>query len=188
MFTWRPWILKCLEIHNCIASRNWYHISPIWQFFRQAGEEIANWCDSQWRQNTVTTVEHAWDRVKLLLGSITSRCSGNEPVLLPQRHERSAEIEPKLLQSPYLFRLPCPPLPLPTDILYPPPPQFSSHQETKMAARGTQRSTSTISQKTRSVKMWKAADSTGKRAKYERANTLIACVADEAKPQYSPGV
>ena len=31
----------------------------------------------------------------LNLGSITSRCSGNEPALLP-RHERSAEIEPTL--------------------------------------------------------------------------------------------
>ena len=34
-----------------------------------------------------------------MLGSITSRCSGNEPALLPQRggqtrHERAAEIEP----------------------------------------------------------------------------------------------
>ena len=35
----------------------------------------------------------------------------------------------------------CPPLPLPTGILY------SPHQETKMAARRTQRLTSTISRK-----------------------------------------
>ena len=39
-------------------------------------------------------------------------------------------------------RLPCPPPPLPTEILY--SPQYRSHQETKMAARRTQRSTSTI--------------------------------------------
>ena len=55
----------------------------------------------------------------------------------------------KLLQSPYFFRslthtlLTLPPLP--TDILY--SPQFRLHQETKMAARRTQQSTSTISQK-----------------------------------------
>ena len=39
-------------------------------------------------------------------------------------------------------RLPCPPPPLPMGILY--SPQFRSRQETKMAARRTQRSTSTI--------------------------------------------
>ena len=46
----------CLEIHNSIAMRNWYHISPIWQFFSPG--EIANWFDSWWRQNSATTVEH----------------------------------------------------------------------------------------------------------------------------------
>ena len=51
-FTWRPWILKCLE-----ATRNWYHISPIWQVF-SPGEEIVNWFDLRWRQNSATTVEH----------------------------------------------------------------------------------------------------------------------------------
>ena len=44
-FTWRPWILKCLE-----ATRNWYHISPIWQVF-SPGEEIVNWFDLRWHQN-----------------------------------------------------------------------------------------------------------------------------------------
>ena len=43
---------------------------------------------------------------------------------------------------------PLPP-PLPTGILY--PPQFRSHQETKMAAPRTQRSTSTISRKNRGL-------------------------------------
>ena len=57
MFTWRPWILKCLKIHNCIATRNWYHISPIWQVFSPGGE-IVNWFDLRWRQNSATTVEH----------------------------------------------------------------------------------------------------------------------------------
>ena len=38
-FTWRPWILKCLE-----ATHNWYHISPVWQVF-SPGEEIVNWSD-----------------------------------------------------------------------------------------------------------------------------------------------
>ena len=41
------------------------------------------------------------------------------------------------------------PSPLPTGILY--SPQFRSHQETKMAARQTQRSTSTISRKNRGL-------------------------------------
>jgi len=40
---------------------------------------------------------------------------------------------------------PCPPPPLPKGILY--SPQFRSHQETKMTARRTQRSTSTIPRK-----------------------------------------
>ena len=44
--------LKCLE-----ATRNWYHISPIWQVF-SPGEEIVNWFDLWWRQNSATTVEH----------------------------------------------------------------------------------------------------------------------------------
>ena len=45
------------------------------------------------------------------------------------------------------------PLPLPTGILY--SPQFRSHQETKMAARRTQRSTSTISpQGTHNLACW----------------------------------
>ena len=35
---------KCLEIHNCIATRNWYHISLIWQVL-SPGEEIVNWFD-----------------------------------------------------------------------------------------------------------------------------------------------
>ena len=51
-FTWRPWILKCLE-----ATRNWYHISPIWLVF-SPGEEIVYWNNSQWHQITATTVEH----------------------------------------------------------------------------------------------------------------------------------
>ena len=51
-FTWRPWILKCLE-----ATRNWYHVSPIWQVF-STGEEIVNWFDLRWRQHSATTVEH----------------------------------------------------------------------------------------------------------------------------------
>ena len=51
-FTWRPWILKCLE-----ATRNWYHISPIWQVF-SPGEEVVNWFDLRWRQNSAATVEH----------------------------------------------------------------------------------------------------------------------------------
>ena len=38
----------------------------------------------------------------------------------------------------YIFCLPCPPPPLPTGVLY--SPQFRSLQETKMAARRTQRS------------------------------------------------
>ena len=42
-----------------------------------------------------------------------------------------------------------PPPPLPTGILY--SPQFRIRQETKMAARRTQRSTSTISQKNRGL-------------------------------------
>ena len=46
-------------------------------------------------------------------------------------------------------RLPCPPLPLPTGILY--SPQFRSHLETKVAARQTQGSTSTISRKNRGL-------------------------------------
>ena len=41
-----------------------------------------------------------------------------------------------------ISRLPCPPPPLPMGILY--SPQFRSRQETKMAARRSQRSTSTI--------------------------------------------
>ena len=41
------------------------------------------------------------------------------------------------------------PSPLPTGILY--SPQFHSHQETKMAARRTQRSTSTNSRKNRGL-------------------------------------
>ena len=41
------------------------------------------------------------------------------------------------------------PSPLPTGILY--SPQFRSHQETKMTARQTQRSTSTISRKNRGL-------------------------------------
>ena len=41
-------LVDCLEIHNCIATHNWYHISQIWQFF-SPGEEIANWFDSRWR-------------------------------------------------------------------------------------------------------------------------------------------
>ena len=53
-----------------------------------------------------------------------------------------------------LFFLPPHPMlltlsPLPTGILY--SPQFRSHQETKMAARQTQRSTSTISRKNRGL-------------------------------------
>ena len=46
-------------------------------------------------------------------------------------------------------RGPFPPPPLPTGILY--SPQFRSHQETKMAARRTQRPTSTISRKNRGL-------------------------------------
>ena len=41
------------------------------------------------------------------------------------------------------------PPPLPTGVLY--SPQFHSHQETKMAARRTQRSTATISRKNRGL-------------------------------------
>ena len=104
MFTWRPWILKCLEV-----TRNWYHISPIWQFFLP-GEEIVNWFDSWWCQNSATTIEH--------------------------------ETEWSCYSLPIFLALPCPPPPLPTGILY--SPQFRSHQETKMAARWTQWSTSTI--------------------------------------------
>ena len=59
----------------------------------------------------------------------------------------------KLLQSPYFFRPLHPthltPSPLPTVILY--SPQIRSHQETKMAAHRTQRSTSTISRKNRGL-------------------------------------
>ena len=59
----------------------------------------------------------------------------------------------KLLQSPYFFRPLVPtlltPSPLLTGILY--SPQFRSHQETKMAARRTQRSTSTISRENRGL-------------------------------------
>ena len=107
-FTWRPWMLKCLE-----ATRNWYHICPIWQVF-SPGEEIVNWFDLRWRQNSVTTVEHEteWSCYSL-------------PIF-----------------GPIFSRLPWPPPPLPTGILY--SPQFRSHQETKMAVRRTQRSTSTI--------------------------------------------
>ena len=83
-FTWRPWILKCLEV-TC----NWYHISPTWQVF----------CQER----------------KLLIDLI---CSGAKTHLLWH------------------------PPPLPMGILY--SPQFRSHQETKMAARRTQRSTSTV--------------------------------------------
>ena len=54
-------------------------------------------------------------------------------------------------QSPYFFRpltyTLLTPSPLPTGILY--FPQFRSHQETKMAARRTQRSTSKISRENR---------------------------------------
>ena len=48
-----------------------------------------------------------------------------------------------------ILRPPCPPPPLPTDILY--SPQFRSHQETEMAARRTQRSTTSISRKIRGL-------------------------------------
>ena len=47
--------------------------------------------------------------------------------------------------TPTLLTLP----PLPTGIVY--SPQFRSHQETKMAAHRTQRSTSTISRKNRGL-------------------------------------
>ena len=47
----------------------------------------------------------------------------------------------------FFSRLPCPPPPLPTGILY--SPQYRTRQETKMAARRTQRSTSAIAWKTR---------------------------------------
>ena len=43
-----------------------------------------------------------------------------------------------MLQSPYFFRLPCPPPPLPMGILY--SPQFCMRQDTKMAAHWTLRS------------------------------------------------
>ena len=49
-------------------------------------------------------------------------------------HNRWTRDRVKLLQSPYFSRLPCPPPPLPTGILY--SPQFRSHLETKMAAVG----------------------------------------------------
>ena len=40
---------------------------------------------------------------RLLVGSITSRCSGKEPALLPEtRHERATEIEPSLLVQHYM--------------------------------------------------------------------------------------
>ena len=40
---------------------------------------------------------------RLLVGSITSCCSGKEPALLPEtRHERAAEIEPSLLVQHYM--------------------------------------------------------------------------------------
>ena len=52
MFTWSPWILKCLE-----ATHNWYHISLIWQVF-SPGEEIVDWFDLRWCQNSTTTAEH----------------------------------------------------------------------------------------------------------------------------------
>ena len=59
----------------------------------------------------------------------------------------------KLWQSPHFFRPLVPTLstlsPLPTGILY--SPQFRSHQETNMAARRTQRSTSTISRGNRGL-------------------------------------
>ena len=52
-------------------------------------------------------------------------------------HNRWTQDRVKLLQSPYVFRLLCPPSPLPTGILY--SAQFRSRQETKMAPRRTQR-------------------------------------------------
>jgi len=72
--------------------------------------------------------------------------------LLEQLTQRTRD-RGKLLQSPYFFRpftptLSTPP-PLPTGILY--SRLFCSHQETKMAARQTQRSTSTISRKNRGL-------------------------------------
>ena len=47
----------------------------------------------------------------------------------------------------FFSRLPCPPPPLPTGILY--SPQYHTRQETKMAARRAQPSTSAIAWKNR---------------------------------------
>ena len=51
----------------------------------------------------VTIVVEKIKLSRLLVGSITSRCSGKEPALLPEtRHERAAEIEPSLLVQHYM--------------------------------------------------------------------------------------
>ena len=54
-------------------------------------------------QVTIVVVEKIKLSTRLLVGSITSRCSGKEPALLPEtRHERAAEIEPSLLVQHYM--------------------------------------------------------------------------------------
>ena len=88
---------------------------------------MSEWCDCwlsiiEWAAILVSWCERNWGEYKMPVG----RGAGEPPY-------------PMLLT----------PSPLPTGILY--SPQFRSHQETKMAARRTQRSTSTMSQKNRGL-------------------------------------
>ena len=52
--------LKCLEIHNSTATRNWYFpdLTVFFLLGRPGGEEIVNWFDQWRRQNSATPLEH----------------------------------------------------------------------------------------------------------------------------------
>ena len=82
IFHLSPWkfLFLSLSVVNFIIAKFSKH--PRWKEFpRENNTKVPE----VWQKNSAQT----------RLGSITSRCSGKEPALLPRTYERAVEIEPK---------------------------------------------------------------------------------------------